>query len=363
MATPIWNEKEQRWTLRITQYGQTKKFTSSKKGLAGKKEVLKKSRFYYENGSNLRYSARVNEVWELFLSDCKARNGANSASYKNYESIGRLRLIPALGPKRVSALQKADYQNLINNAKPLNSRTEHLSKEYLRDIRSALNQFIKFAYENGYCDELRGALYIPKGHPTKGQVILQPDQVKRLFEPSELQFHKAFLFMVSCGLRPSECIGLQWDDIDNESIHIKRGINSRNFITDGKTKNARRTIPLNSLLRNILADQKKATAHLHSKWVFCDKIGDHGTQDKLRRDYDKLKEERGLVGSAYSMRHTFISLVKVSLSETVIKEIVGHSSSMPTLDIYGHPVDGELREAAQIIDLTFSNYIMKEQKK
>ena len=353
MATAIWDAKQKKWRLRITQSKSTKTFTSAKAGMAGKRDVLRKAREYLENGSTTNQKASVAQVWELYLRDCEARNGRNSASYKNNEAIGRLYLLPNLGKKRVSNLSKGDFQYILNNAKPSNNRCETLSKEYLRDIRSVFNLFIKYSYENNYCDEFRGSLYIPKGHPTKGREILQPHQIRKLFEPSDLQFHKAFCLMVSCGLRPSECLGLQWSDIDGENIHIMRGINSRGYITDGKNDNARRTIPLNAILRKILDDQRESTKHLRSKWVFCDRIGSNGTQDKLRRDYDKLKKERGLVGSAYSMRHTFVSMVKNSMPEQLVKAIVGHSASMDTFGVYGHMVDGELKQAAELMDLTF----------
>ena len=40
------------------------------------------------------------------------------------------------------------------------------------------------------------------------------------------------------------------------------------------------------------------------------------------------------------------------MPETMIKDIVGHSASMPTMSVYGHFYDGEEIEAAKIVDLT-----------
>ena len=44
MATPIWNEKEKRWTLRIKKNGIVKKYTSVEPGIKGKKIVLARAR-------------------------------------------------------------------------------------------------------------------------------------------------------------------------------------------------------------------------------------------------------------------------------------------------------------------------------
>lgn len=68
----------------------------------------------------------------------------------------------------------------------------------------------------------------------------------------------------------------------------------------------------------------------------------------------KLKEERNLPGTVYSLRHTFISMMKSVMPEQTIKDIVGHSVSMDTFGTYGHIVDGDAKRAAEIIDLTFT---------
>ena len=67
----------------------------------------------------------------------------------------------------------------------------------------------------------------------------------------------------------------------------------------------------------------------------------------------KLKEQRGLPGSAYSLRHTFITMMKNVMPEQMIKDIVGHAVSMDTFGTYGHILNDETRQAAEIISLTF----------
>ena len=67
----------------------------------------------------------------------------------------------------------------------------------------------------------------------------------------------------------------------------------------------------------------------------------------------QLKKERQLPGTVYSLRHTFISMMKNVMPEQMIKDICGHSISMDTFGTYGHIIDGESHQAASIIDLTF----------
>lgn len=94
--------------------------------------------------------------------------------------------------------------------------------------------------------------------------------------------------------------------------------------------------------------------NLRTPWVFCSPDGSQGKQSTMRNHWIALKKERGLPGSVYSLRHTFISFMKNSqMSEQTIKDIVGHSVSMTTFETYGHLINGEEVKAAQVIDLTF----------
>lgn len=358
MATPIWNDKENRWTLRIKRDGKEKKFTSVKTGIAGKREVLRKAREYEENGSDDRFKAKCSVVWDKFIEDVAMRRGRDSEAFKIYSNTARLHILPVIENKKMSALKKDDYQSIINNAKPKDGKTEVLSKKYLTTIRMVLNMFIKYGYENGYCEPFYGALYVPQGHPTKGKKILQPSEIKRLFEPSEYHYHLGLCFLVVTGLRPGEMLGLQWSDIEAESFTIKRSVNNSRKITECKNKNAQRVIPLSPIVRGILDRQRDRTKHLKSEWIFCSPTGERGSQQTLQHHMAFLCKERNLTNvSPYSLRHTFISMIKFSaIPEAVIKDLVGHGTSMDTFGIYGsHQVDGQLKQAADIIDLTFKN--------
>ena len=353
MASAIWNEKEQRWTLRLKKDGKVKKFTSIKKGIAGKREVLRKAREYENNGTTDRYKAKCSYVWSLYMEDIASRQGIHTETYKKNVTVGKYHILPIIGNIRMSSLHKDDFQRLINNAKPHKDRTGVLSKDYIRAIRLSLSTFIRYGVENGYCDPFYGSLYIPIGHPSREKVILQPKDIRRLFEPSDLHYHLALCFLCVTGLRPGEMFGIKWSDVGSDVINIQRSVNYRGVITEGKTKNAKRVVPISPIVRGILDRQRENTKHLNPEWVFCSPIGGPGSQSTLAHHMIALGEERGFKGSPYSLRHTFISMVKTSIPEPIIKELVGHSVSMDTFGVYGHRVDGELKEAAKLIDLTF----------
>ena len=355
MATPSWNKTRKLWIVQGQKNGLKKTFYSSTPGQKGKREVLEKYDAWVEfGGINTRLT--VEQCAELYLADTEARLG-RSETWKQTAKYLRLYILPALGRCKMNNLTLRDWQAVINNARPQNGHTAALSKKTLLNLRGVLVGFHKFAYINYYCEAWRGSLYIPKGHPKKEREILQPSDIARLFEPSDLWYAPAFRFMLLCGLRPGECLGLQEKDIKDGVIFIRRSISDSGEITEGKNANARRIIPLPPLAAEILAETiaRNHAARFDSPWIFCNGIGGPGSQNTLRKHWDRLKAERGLPGSPYSLRHTFVSIVssQTSLAEGTIKELVGHSQSMDTFGTYKHKVDGELERAADVINLTF----------
>lgn len=256
----------------------------------------------------------------------------------------------------MSKMTLRDWQAIINNATGQNKPLSHKTLENLRGIISAL---IKFGYADYQCNLLRGSLYIPKGHSKNEKEILQPAQLTRLLEPSDKWYHPLFCFLAITGMRPGEALGLQIDDIKADRAYIKRSVNAKGKITEGKNINARRMIPLGSLALGIIRKtiERNDRKNLHTKWIFCDKYGDKGNQSTMRNQWNEIKAERVLSGTVYSLRHTFISMTKSVLPEATIKDIVGHSVSMDTFGTYGHIVDGESRKAAEVIDLTFGQLL------
>lgn len=362
MAIPIWNEKENRWTLRIQRDGIVRKFTSVKNGAAGKRDVLRRAR-EWESGKPTE-AVTVEKLWLLFLARIVDRRGKGE-SYSQNEMYGRLHVIPALGKRKIDKLTMDDWQAVISSAKPRGKQradgtvyfqAERLSKKSLMNLRSAIMMFIKYAVERGYMDPLRGELYIPESAPTVGKDILQPEHIKRLFEQSDEWYADALRFEVVTGIRPGEVFGIKIDDYKDGHLQICRARNYRGKETKGKNKNAVREITLHSIAREIIERQieKAKVKALETEYIFCNWIGEPGTQKGAYQAWRRLAAERCLPGTPYGLRHTFISMVKNDLPEQMIKAIVGHSASMDTFGVYGHEVDGEKEQAAKILDLTFA---------
>lgn len=355
MANPKWNKERKLWIIQGKKNGLRKTFYSSQPGIKGKREVQEKYDDWLDFGG-LDSKITVARCCELYLSDIESRLG-KTETYKTAEQYCRLYVVPTLGKAKMNNLSLRDWQSVINDAKPHTEHVKSLSRKTLLNLRGVIVGLHKFAYTNYYCDAWRGELYIPQGHSVKEREILQPDDIRRLFEPSDLWYYPCILTMLLCGLRPSEALGIKVEDVGQGLLYIRRGITDDGRISGGKNKNARRVVPLPPIAQQIIEDtiQRNVNANYGTDWVFCGLNGDQPNQNTLRKHWNRLKEERNLKGSPYSLRHTFVSIVssQTHLAEGTLKSILGHSESMQTFDVYKHRVDSEYENAASVINLTF----------
>lgn len=340
-----------RWIYRVKRDdGREKTFTSVKEGMAGKRAVMKKARCWLD-GTYIRSGRRVSDCWEGFLDYYKNIHGKEIEAYHLFVDLGKAYILPNLGKIKVEDLRYKVFQNFLFD---LRLKTGELpSKSTFEVIRTALNQFIRYLV---VVEEMMEPFALPLQIPPKAagkkeKQILQPDDMKRLFSLNEWDSHYiyAFQFCSVTGLRPGELIGLRKEDIDliNNTVSISRSINERGEMTPGKNKNAVRTFAMNRIARSVIEKQLAYLEYrkVKSEWLFPNPRGAAAMQKNLTGEYKRLS----FPGTVYSLRHTFISLIKyVNLPS--IKRTVGHSESMPTLEVYSHVIDdGELEQDAKII--------------
>ena len=306
-------------------------------------------------------------AFERFLDDYKLRFG-ETAQYKNICGISRTHIIPKIGKMRCADIRIEDYQAVITEAKPIAriypsgktvKRTERLSKKYLKNIRSVLIQFNKWAVARKYTDiRLDSILYVPQNAPEGSRSILQLEDIEKVFsEPTGLPMERALMFEILTGLRPGEVCGLKIEDYDRNTgiIHIRRAINAHNEITPGKNRNARRDILLPDRVRQIVEEQIAVSESCHSEWLFCQPSGQHGTQRMLQNHWKRICAAHGLADDTtpYSLRHTFYTHTEAFLPDRMIKMVFGHSEKTDGHHIYGdHAIDGELKDAADKLAIT-----------
>ena len=172
----------------------------------------------------------------------------------------------------------------------------------------------------------------------KGKVITDP-------------FIHSYRFMVLTGCRPGEVYGLERSDRKCNMVYIKRSINERGEVTDGKNENALRSF---ELTKSSIAEwdaQKKITPF--SKKAFYD-----GHPKAMLRYWKRYCDYNEIpYVTLYELRHTFVSIIK-ELPEGWLKKLVGHSKNMDSYGTYGHEVKGEQSHIANRVEGIFQDILL-----
>lgn len=91
----------------------------------------------------------------------------------------------------------------------------------------------------------------------------------RIVEELESPLHKALVFLVACtGLRASEACGLQWGDLQDSLMHIRRRW-SAGTLDEPKTDASKASVACHPTLFQFLAEWRKMSPYTaKTDWVF-----------------------------------------------------------------------------------------------
>jgi integrase len=154
--------------------------------------------------------------------------------------------------------------------------------------------------------------------------------------------HDVSLVLFDTGMRPEECHSLRW-----ENINWDGGRNGVLLITRGKTKAARRVLPLSPRVRTVLENRWKVAEKPDEGWVWPAETKDeHINHDSLKLQHRKaLKAAKLRPFEVYSIRHTFLTRLGESGCDVwTLARIAGHSN-ISISQRYVHPSEDAVLNA------------------
>ncbi len=180
--------------------------------------------------------------------------------------------------------------------------------------------------------ELRGA-----GKRTKPLVLVTQEQYEKMVADPKLPEHVRVMIQVAMclGLRASELLGLQWQDIDllNGMVNIRRSVVGCHE-DDTKTEESEATLPLHPHLIDVLTAWR-AYQPVIGDWVFGSPVtGMPFHRDSLAAAHLKPAGKRVGISSLgfHAFRHTYRSmLAHLSLPIEVQQKLMRHADIKTTL--------------------------------
>ena len=253
------------------------------------------------------------------------------------------------GHDHLISLDRIDRKNIRGFLALLNAN--QCSKRTIVRKLSSLRTFFKWAFSEGLISfNPTEELESPKIEK-KIPYSLSYDQIQRLFEQPDTETYLGFRdraimeLFYSSGLRVSELVDLNKEDIDNSNLLVKvRGKGKKERIVP-ITKNAADWILsyLNHPERHREVEGHKEEQDPHA--IFLNKLGTRLTTRSVDRNFDKYLISSGLAGKVtpHTIRHTIAThWLENGMDLKTIQTILGHSS-LSTTTIYTQ-VNPELKK-------------------
>ena len=274
-----------------------------------------------------------------------------------YLKFLELFILPVLGKLKVSEITVTDVQRMLD-------KHSHLARKTLVEMKSTLHQIMKYAVS----DEI-----IRKNPCESVDIVIPSDKVKErkalpLTQFQEILSHLQDLtdndrrFLALClftGMRRGEALGLRWEDIYDDKIHIQRNVThpQRNqpYISTPKTKAGIRTIPMPQPLIDALCPYQEKGYLFGGETPYTLK-----QFTIMWRRINKVIDMHG--ATPHVLRHSYLTYaVGVTTDFKTIQGISGHADVFTLVNRYAHPQETKVIELTNEIADILTEKLQKQE--
>ena len=284
----------------------------------------------------------LEEFAPRFIESYARANRQKPSGIAAKESILRVHLLPALGPKQLDQVSNEDVQRLKQALLGKAPKT-------VNNVLTVLGVLLKKAVEWHVLDSLPCTVrLLPTPKTTAG--FHDFDQFKDLVEAAQASDRTTALIVLlggEAGLRCGEMIALEWRDVDlaKRLLCIERS-DWNGTVTS--TKGGRlRHVPMTERLAATLRQHR----HLQSPRVLCLDDGTCLTRQQVQYRVKRAARQAGVTQGVHILRHTFCShLAMRGAPVGSIQALVGHRDLSMT-QRYMHLSPAALDAAIRLLEV------------
>lgn len=327
-----------------------------------------------ENDQNIDFQISFCHLADEWIDLMEQTKSMKQSSIERLKTL-RGRTYSAFGNTPVKQLCYRQIQNfIVSLSKPGTNQSTGggLSEKTQKHYLSFISDVMGYAIRCGIITDnpCKNVITVKTQQAERTPYTLDEEVVllERLKQKASAQYCAFFMFMIYCGLRRGEVMGLEWKDIDLDSgkcsivrTSLYQGKNTGVYTTTPKTKNSRRTLiipdELITQLRLLLEEQNEQRIKCGDQWQESDRliISWNGTPMHPNSPYYflyKFCKDEGLpFKGLHSFRHSFATnaIVSGQIDIKTVSAILGHSQVSTTLNIYTHEVAQASAEALNTV--------------
>lgn len=344
----------------VTYYGKTRREVATK--LENSLSEVNK-RIFIEP-SKITY-----EEWLWTWMETYKRTTVSESTYARYISLIHNHILPNLSKIKLQDIKPMHIQKVYNICVDKNlsgSAIKHIHTVFKQSLEQAINQDLI------YTNPAQKTIRPPIRHKLVSSLTLEQQQ-RLLSVLGDDTISTLIKLAMGTGARLGELLGLKWEniDFDNMEIHIVQGL-VRAYSIDNethkvhhvssklsklKTDSSLRTIPLTNYLAKTLKKYRREQNKYINTFnnniasfpdlVFLSESGTYLDPSNVRKKYAKFLKEADIPFIKFhALRHTFTTrILEANVHPKIAQDLLGHSTSSTTLDIYSHVLPNQKREA------------------
>jgi len=243
-------------------------------------------------------------------------------------------IAPKFGRRPLDSIRHAEVQDWLDGLGASRSTTNRVH----RTLRAILNRAV---HEEYLARNPALGCHVPtvpqkRDSDELAEVVWDVPELQAIVRSHPERYRAFVMTMATCGLRPSEAIGLRWPSVDlgRQEIHVVETVTlTSTGMVRGETKNKRRrTVPMTSGLVEMLREHRKHFDVGPDGAVFANDQGELINRVWfLRSVFRPALEIAGVhPGDVYSLRHSASSILADSLGIEAARELLGHSDTRTT---------------------------------
>jgi integrase len=265
-------------------------------------------------------------VEHIFLPFYRRKWKSSTAKSNEYRLTAHV--VPGMVTRTMGSITRDELQDFLEK-----KAGSGLSYSTVAHLRWDFKQIFDLAQAEGYVQRNPAILlFVPRNTPRPQRLVMNGEEVKRLFSVLEQRERLIVKLAVLAGMRPGEIFGLKWGRLQTHCIQIRQRV-YRGEVDTPKTVHSVRDVALSDGLLNEIENWRNISMDSNpNAWVFpSEKLVTPLAKDNCwRRRMAPQLNAAGLSWVTFQvMRRTHSSLLDaLKVDPKVVADMLGH-----TLDV------------------------------
>lgn len=216
------------------------------------------------------------------------------------------------------------------------NENEHLSYQVRMKLKTLFSQLYQFAIENDIVEK-DYSKFVEAGEQTT-KIIRKPftdAEIETLWRNLDMPYVDTILFMIYSGMRVGELLEMKCANINIDRQIMIGGIKTKASID--------RTIPIHDRILPLM--------NLNNDYLVVSPTGKKMSYNNyIQRQFTPIMKKLGMNHLPHDCRHTTATMLdNAGVDRTIVKLILGHTSTDVTERVYTHKTPEQLLRAINMI--------------